>query len=200
MTNSEPFADWPVPHHMAAALTRTHLLTPQEKLVHFLLGQGHDNRSLARELSVSERTVKRHVSAILDKLGLESRLQAGLAALLSVASETDPRYGGWPKGLIDLARHAGNTVSSGCRRSPPAVEDADGDVRPARTVGRDSVAFDALAALRAAGNLVDLLTAEQQAVFAQLTEEEVKVLNSVKARLDVVSDAEVEGHGGIKIV
>ncbi|WP_225848878.1 aroma-sacti cluster domain-containing protein [Streptomyces sp. HPF1205] len=54
--------------------------------------------------------------------------------------------------------------------------------------------FDALAALRQAGNPVDLLTAEQQDVLAQLTEEEVAVLNSVRLRLDAVSDADVEGH------
>lgn len=54
--------------------------------------------------------------------------------------------------------------------------------------------FDALTALREAGNPVDLLTTEQQAVLAQLTEDEVTVLNSVKQRLDAVSDAEVEGH------
>jgi hypothetical protein len=58
--------------------------------------------------------------------------------------------------------------------------------------------FDALAALREAGNPVDLLSAEQRAVFAQLTEEEVAILNSVKRRLDAVSDPDVEGHGGIK--
>jgi hypothetical protein len=61
--------------------------------------------------------------------------------------------------------------------------------------------FDALTALRQTGNPVDLLSAEQQAVLAGLTEEEVVVLNSVKERLDAVSDAEVEGHSSIiKIV
>jgi hypothetical protein len=59
--------------------------------------------------------------------------------------------------------------------------------------------FDALAELREAGNPVDLLTAEQRQVLAGLTEAEVAVLNSVKRRLDAVSDAEVEGHAGIKI-
>jgi hypothetical protein len=54
--------------------------------------------------------------------------------------------------------------------------------------------FDALAALRRAGNPVDLLTPEQRDVLAGLTEHEVGVLNSVKQRLDSVSDAEVEGH------
>jgi hypothetical protein len=62
------------------------------------------------------------------------------------------------------------------------------------------MAFDALAALRQAGNPVDLVTEEQRAVLAQLTEDEVAVLNSVKERLDAVSDDEVEAHGStIKI-
>jgi hypothetical protein len=56
------------------------------------------------------------------------------------------------------------------------------------------VAFDALAALRAAGNPVDLLTEEQRAVLGQLSEQEVIVLNSIKERLDAASDIEVEGH------
>jgi hypothetical protein len=62
------------------------------------------------------------------------------------------------------------------------------------------MAFDALTALRNAGNPVDLLTAEQQQVLAELTEAEVAVLNSVKKRLDAVADSEVEGHSStIKI-
>lgn len=54
--------------------------------------------------------------------------------------------------------------------------------------------FDPLASLRQAGNPVDLLSDAQRDVLAQLTEGEVAVLNSVKLRLDAVSDAEVEGH------
>jgi hypothetical protein len=61
------------------------------------------------------------------------------------------------------------------------------------------MAFDALSALRTAGNPVDLLTEEQRAVLGQLTEEEVTVLNSIKERLDAASDNEVEGHD-LKIV
>ena len=65
---------------------------------------------------------------------------------------------------------------------------ANSDVLEAR------MAFDALATLRQAGNLVDLLTPEQRDVLAQLTEQEVMVLNSVKERLDAVSGADVEGQ------
>jgi hypothetical protein len=62
------------------------------------------------------------------------------------------------------------------------------------------MAFDALATLRQAGNPVDLLTEQQRNVLAQLTEEEVAVLNSVKERLDAVADFEVEGQSvSIKI-
>jgi DNA-binding NarL/FixJ family response regulator len=74
-----------LPEHLAAALMRTPSLSPREQAVFELLGLGYDNRSLARALDVSERTAKRHVTAILAKLGLESRLQAGLAALLTAS-------------------------------------------------------------------------------------------------------------------
>jgi hypothetical protein len=61
------------------------------------------------------------------------------------------------------------------------------------------MAFDSLAALRAAGNPVDLLNERQQKVFAQLSEDEVAVLNSVKRRLDDAA-GEVEGHGDLKLL
>jgi DNA-binding CsgD family transcriptional regulator len=86
---------------VAAALRSTHLLSVRERTVFQLLGVGYDNRSISRELSVSERTVKRHVTAILAKLKLESRLQAGLAALIisSAPSHAAP----WPADCLDGA-------------------------------------------------------------------------------------------------
>jgi len=75
------------------------LLTSRERTVFRLLGFGYDNRSIARELEVSERTVKRYVTAILGKLQLESRLQAGLAALVISSSSAAEAY--WPKGRMD---------------------------------------------------------------------------------------------------
>ncbi len=56
------------------------------------------------------------------------------------------------------------------------------------------MAFDSLSALRAAGNHVDLLTKEQQDVFASLTEAEVELLNSIKERLDALEEDDVMAH------
>jgi DNA-binding NarL/FixJ family response regulator len=54
-------------------------LTPQQVRVLSMLGQGLLNKQIAFELSVSEATVKAHVSAILQKLGVDSRTQAVIA-------------------------------------------------------------------------------------------------------------------------
>jgi len=78
-----------IPQPIAAALRSTHRLSARERTVFQFLGAGYDNRSIARELDVSERTVKRHVTVILATLGLESRLQAGLAALIISSSFPD---------------------------------------------------------------------------------------------------------------
>lgn len=45
-----------------------------------LMVRGHSNKLIARELNVAETTVKTHVSAILRKLGVASRVQAIVAA------------------------------------------------------------------------------------------------------------------------
>jgi hypothetical protein len=55
------------------------------------------------------------------------------------------------------------------------------------------MAFDALAELRAAGNPVDLLDDPQLVVLRSLTPAEVATINSIKARIEAVSD-DVEGH------
>lgn len=46
-----------------------------------LIGRGLSNRLIARELVLSEKTVKVHVSAILGKLGVADRTQAALLAV-----------------------------------------------------------------------------------------------------------------------
>ena len=56
-------------------------LTPREREVLSLVGRGMANKVIARELSLSEKTVKAHVSSILAKLGVTDRTQAALYAV-----------------------------------------------------------------------------------------------------------------------
>ena len=64
----------------AALMTRMTTLTPQQVRVLMMLSEGLLNKQIAYQLGVSEATVKAHVSAILQKLGVESRTQAVIAA------------------------------------------------------------------------------------------------------------------------
>ncbi len=56
-------------------------LTHRENEVLGLLASGHSNQEIADQLSISERTVGKHVSNILDKLHLANRTQAALYAV-----------------------------------------------------------------------------------------------------------------------
>ena len=64
----------------AGMIARLALLTPQQVRVLMMLSEGLLNKQIAYELGVSEATIKAHVSAILQKLGVESRTQAVIAA------------------------------------------------------------------------------------------------------------------------
>jgi len=72
-------------------MTRMATLTPQQVRVLMMLSEGLLNKQIAFQLGVSEATVKAHVSAILQKLGVESRTQAVIAAAKIEA-------GHWPQG------------------------------------------------------------------------------------------------------
>lgn len=63
-----------------ALVRRLATLTPQQVRVLMMLSEGLLNKQIAYELSVSEATVKAHVSAILQKLNVDSRTQAVIAA------------------------------------------------------------------------------------------------------------------------
>jgi DNA-binding NarL/FixJ family response regulator len=56
-------------------------LTPRERQVLAQVAAGRSNREIARALSLSEKTVKTHVSAIFGKLGVADRTQAALHAV-----------------------------------------------------------------------------------------------------------------------
>jgi two-component system, NarL family, nitrate/nitrite response regulator NarL len=56
-------------------------LTARERAVLALLARGCDNTEISRQLFVSPSTVKHHVSHVLEKLGVENRLQAATFAI-----------------------------------------------------------------------------------------------------------------------
>jgi NarL family two-component system response regulator LiaR len=58
-----------------------HALTERERAVLALIAKGRSNRQIGEELSISEKTVKTHVSNILTKLHLQDRTQAAIYAL-----------------------------------------------------------------------------------------------------------------------
>ena len=64
---------------MADLIARIQTLTPQQSRVLGMIAEGLLNKQIAYELGVSEATIKAHVSAILQKLGVDSRTQAVIA-------------------------------------------------------------------------------------------------------------------------
>ena len=69
-------------------IRRLQSLTPQQARVLGMLAEGLLNKQIAYELSVSEATIKAHVSAVLQKLGVDSRTQAVI--LLSKIGSDSP--------------------------------------------------------------------------------------------------------------
>jgi DNA-binding NarL/FixJ family response regulator len=76
----------------AELMARLATLTPQQVRVLMMLSEGLLNKQIAYQLGVSEATVKAHVSAILQKLGVESRTQAVIAAAKIEAGQ-------WPQSV-----------------------------------------------------------------------------------------------------
>ena len=56
-------------------------LTARERDILRLLAQGRENSAIANELVISPATVKTHVAHLLDKLGLDNRVQAAVFAV-----------------------------------------------------------------------------------------------------------------------
>lgn len=89
-------ANAPDDDEAAALAKRLSSLTPQQVRVLMMLSQGLLNKQIAYELGVSEATVKAHVSAILQKLNVESRTQAVIAA-------SRIEMGNWQEAVAELA-------------------------------------------------------------------------------------------------
>ncbi|QBI53063.1 response regulator [Streptomonospora litoralis] len=71
----------PEPADSAAAATRRlEALSPRERDVLALIGEGLSNAAIARRLHLAEDTVKTHVSSVLTRLDADNRVQAAIAA------------------------------------------------------------------------------------------------------------------------
>jgi DNA-binding NarL/FixJ family response regulator len=76
-------SDHKIPIDMSAwhsELGRVALLSTREVDVFRLLGAGLSNHDIAIKLAVTERTVKAHITQVMKKLQVTSRLQVGLVS------------------------------------------------------------------------------------------------------------------------
>jgi len=67
------------------------LLTPREEQVVALVAEGLGNREIARELNLSEHTVKKYIYRVFEKLGISTRVELVLYAV----NNGDPRQAEW---------------------------------------------------------------------------------------------------------
>lgn len=74
------------------------LLTPREEQVVALVAEGFGNRQIARELNLSEHTVKKYLFRIFEKLGISSRVELVLYAV----NNGDPRQAEWLAGAARI--------------------------------------------------------------------------------------------------
>ncbi|GAA1672132.1 response regulator transcription factor [Streptomyces yatensis] len=68
-------------------------LSPREREILVLIGDGLTNRQIGKRLFLSEKTVKNHISRLLAKLGVERRIQAAVLATHSAPSPGDDHPG-----------------------------------------------------------------------------------------------------------
>lgn len=64
-------------------------LTPRELEVLKLIAKGYNNREIAQDLYIAERTVKNHVNSILRRLDVRDRTQAAILANNLLPADTD---------------------------------------------------------------------------------------------------------------
>jgi two-component system, NarL family, nitrate/nitrite response regulator NarL len=60
---------------------KTYGLTPRELEVVGCIVEGCSNRDIAKQYSISEERVKRHLSKVFDKTGVSTRLEVALFAI-----------------------------------------------------------------------------------------------------------------------
>lgn len=63
----------------ATLAPREQTLTPREQQIALAIADGRTNRDIAARLGITEQTVKNHLTSIFGKIGVDNRLQLGLA-------------------------------------------------------------------------------------------------------------------------
>ncbi len=74
--------------HEAPEPRKTFGLTPRELQIVAAVVEGRTNKDIGEKFSISEETVKRHLTNVFDKLGLSTRLELALFAINHGLSET----------------------------------------------------------------------------------------------------------------
>jgi len=74
------------------------ILTPREEQVVALVAEGLGNRQIARELNLSEHTIKKYLFRIFEKLGISTRVELVLYAV----NNGDPRQAEWLPGAARI--------------------------------------------------------------------------------------------------
>ncbi len=74
------------------------LLTPREQQVVALVAEGLSNRQIARELNLSEHTIKKYLFRVFEKLGVSTRVELVLYAV----NNGDPRQAEWLAGAARI--------------------------------------------------------------------------------------------------
>src|ERR1700749_228824 len=71
----------PMARDRLAERTSSVELTPREHEVLTCITRGQSNRDIAQQLGIAEKTVRIHVSSVLDKMGVRDRTQAAICAI-----------------------------------------------------------------------------------------------------------------------
>lgn len=80
VAQNRPYLPADVAHRLATARLGP-AITAREREILAHIAAGHANKQIAAELNISEFTVKRHVSHILDKMSVNDRAQAAVEAI-----------------------------------------------------------------------------------------------------------------------
>jgi two-component system, NarL family, nitrate/nitrite response regulator NarL len=98
-------------HHALA------LLTPREKEVALQAAVGLSNKEIAKKLKITERTVKAHISATFERLGVKDRLQLAL-----VLNERKGESSSHPPKIVINTKKLANTKVKDAKKPPEEIK------------------------------------------------------------------------------